>query len=62
MNRDRFGREMGAIDNKGLLGICAGCGVDETEWQGNHGQGYKQDGHMYCCQDCAEDIECSCNF
>jgi hypothetical protein len=40
--------------------ICVGCGMERSEWKGNHGQGQIKNGRIYCCRDCAEDIECTC--
>jgi hypothetical protein len=42
--------------------VCAGCGMERSEWKGNQGKGYIKDGSIYCCRDCAEDIECTCGI
>ena len=39
-----------------------GCGMERSEWKGNNGKGYYEDGVAYCCRDCAEDIECACGL
>lgn len=40
--------------------ICSGCGLEKKEWQGNRGQGYRQEGDAYCCIGCAEGAGCTC--
>lgn len=42
--------------------ICVGCGMESSEWKGNQGKGYSKNGRIYCCRDCAEDIECTCGI
>src|SRR5215217_6782471 len=39
---------------------CPACGMPKSDWQANHGQGYIKDGHIYCCQGCAEGTGCTC--
>jgi hypothetical protein len=41
--------------------ICVGCGTEESEWKGNQGKGYMKEGQVFCCKDCAEGIECTCD-
>jgi hypothetical protein len=36
---------------------CPGCGMFQSDWPG---QGHTRDGLAYCCQDCAEGVQCSC--
>jgi hypothetical protein len=40
--------------------VCAGCGLEQHLWKGNKGKGYPQDGEHYCCQPCADEIDCAC--
>jgi hypothetical protein len=42
--------------------ICAGCGIHKICWRENNGEGYSKDEEIYCCRDCAEEIECICNL
>jgi hypothetical protein len=60
MDRGRSEREIDDIDEEETEDICAGCGMERSEWKGNRGRGYTKNGQIYCCQDCAEDIECNC--
>jgi hypothetical protein len=39
---------------------CPGCGIERSEWKGNNGQGVPKNGETYCCQDCADGIDCTC--
>jgi hypothetical protein len=39
---------------------CPGCGMDRSEWKGNMGQGVPKDGETYCCQGCADGVDCTC--
>jgi hypothetical protein len=45
-----------------LEDICGGCGVESSAWKGNQGKGYIKNGCLYCCRDCADDIECTCGM
>lgn len=38
---------------------CVECGMEEREWQGNQGRGYRKEGEWCCCEGCAEDV-CPC--
>jgi hypothetical protein len=60
MARDRSEGEVDDIDDGGIEDICAGCGVGSSEWKGNQGRGYMKNRQVYCCHDCAENIECNC--
>ena len=40
--------------------VCTGCGMSRSDWKGNDGRGYAEDGIYYCCQECAEGSECTC--
>jgi hypothetical protein len=62
MARGGLEEELDDIDNRGIEGICAGCGIESSEWKGNHGRGFTKNGQVYCCRDCAEDIECNCRM
>jgi len=42
--------------------ICAGCGMERSEWKGNNGEGFTKNAIDYCCMDCAEGIECDCGI
>jgi hypothetical protein len=42
--------------------VCIGCGMHKSSWKGNNRGGYAKDGERYCCQDCAEGIECTCSL
>jgi hypothetical protein len=50
------------IDESEMEDICVGCGMEKSEWKGNEGKGYMKDGQMFCCEDCAEGIECTCGL
>ena len=39
---------------------CANCGISDGEWLENDGQGYRQGDATYCCQECAEQLDCAC--
>lgn len=41
-----------------IEGICVGCGMHNNSWSANNAIGYLKGEEMYCCQDCAEGIEC----
>jgi len=41
--------------------VCAECGLEEVVWRGNDGEGYLLEGQWYCCQDCAEGMDCACH-
>mgnify|MGYP003395509155 CR=1 FL=1 len=38
---------------------CPVCGMEEKAWA-DHGQGYRQEGELYCCRGCAADTGCTC--
>jgi hypothetical protein len=66
---DRDTEEMEEIDEEELdeaegeedmEETCVGCGLDRSEWKGNRGQGVVKDGETYCCQGCADGVDCSC--
>jgi hypothetical protein len=40
--------------------VCAGCGLEQHSWKGNRGKGYPRSGERYCCQACADELECAC--
>ena len=40
--------------------VCPGCGLAQQSWKGNKGKGYPRGGERYCCQPCADEIECAC--
>jgi hypothetical protein len=50
------------IDELEVEDICAGCGTEESEWKGNEGKGHMKGGKIFCCKDCAEEIECTCGL
>jgi hypothetical protein len=63
MIRDEPEREVAELDNiaDGLIeDICSGCGIESSKWKGNQGRGYMKNGQIYCCRDCAADVECNC--
>lgn len=41
---------------------CPGCGMLQDQWRAYRGEGYlaPDDGEIYCCQGCAEDMGCVC--
>jgi hypothetical protein len=45
-----------AVDEEG----CARCGLEPQAWQGSNGKGYTKGGTWYCCQLCADELECPC--
>ena len=42
--------------------VCAGCGLEQHVWKGNRGKGYARDGERYCCQPCADELDCACQY
>lgn len=40
--------------------ICEECGIPESEWKANNGEGYARHNVRYCCQGCFLGIGCSC--
>jgi hypothetical protein len=40
--------------------VCAGCCLERHLWKGSKGKGYPRDGERYCCQPCADELECAC--
>ena len=42
------------MDTMESVKTCPNCGMESRDWKGNDGQGYEQDGNMYCCEGCAE--------
>ena len=49
-----------AEDMEDMEETCAGCGMDRSEWKGNRGQGVSKNGEIYCCQGCADGVDCTC--
>jgi hypothetical protein len=41
---------------------CAGCGIHQSHWKENSGEGYSKGEEIYCCRDCADGVECTCNL
>lgn len=39
---------------------CAHCGMVQDEW--GIPEGYKKGGEIYCCEGCALDTGCTCEF
>jgi hypothetical protein len=39
---------------------CPNCGMAQSQWKGNNGQGVSQAGQTYCCQGCASGAGCTC--
>jgi hypothetical protein len=39
---------------------CAKCGMPQSQWQGNAGQGMQVGDKTYCCQGCATGTGCTC--
>jgi len=39
---------------------CMRCGMQQSEWKGNSGQGVSHNGQTFCCQGCAENTGCTC--
>lgn len=33
---------------------CPNCGMEQSEWKGNGGQGVEKDGQTYCCEGCRD--------
>jgi hypothetical protein len=50
------------VDELEMEEICVGCGTEESEWKGNQGKGYMKNKQVFCCKDCAEEIECICGL
>jgi hypothetical protein len=46
------GQSMGAPQ------VCAGCGMEKSEWTG---QGYDLGAKRYCCEGCADGTGCTCD-
>jgi hypothetical protein len=47
-------------DDEEMEETCPGCGMERSEWKGNNGQGVHQNGETYCCQGCADGVDCTC--
>jgi hypothetical protein len=62
MSREGVEKELDDTDDWMAEDICAGCGIESSEWQGNQGKGFMKNDQLYCCRDCAEDIECNCQL
>lgn len=48
--------------NPGSMGapqaqMCAGCGMERSEWSG---EGYELANKRYCCEGCADGTGCTC--
>ena len=39
---------------------CPGCGMEQADWRGNNGAGFKMGEKTYCCQGCATGTGCTC--
>lgn len=39
---------------------CPRCGMEETSWTANLGDGYPKSEKLYCCQGCADGGRCVC--
>jgi len=39
---------------------CPNCGLVQSCWVGNNGQGFKLGDQTYCCQGCATGTGCTC--
>ena len=52
--------EMDEDEDLEMDDTCPGCGLERSEWKGNEGQGVSKDGETYCCQSCADGIDCTC--
>ena len=39
---------------------CSRCGLEPHAWKGSQGKGYARGGGYYCCQLCADELECPC--
>lgn len=39
---------------------CANCGMPQTAWMGNNGQGVQVGDKTYCCMGCATGTGCTC--
>lgn len=39
---------------------CPRCGMVQSDWRGNGGQGVERDGERYCCDGCADGTGCTC--
>jgi hypothetical protein len=42
--------------------LCVGCGTTRHSWKGSNRRGYLKGEEKYCCHDCAEGIECTCDL
>jgi hypothetical protein len=40
--------------------VCMGCGLERRLWKGHKGKDYPRGGEWYCCQMCADELECLC--
>jgi hypothetical protein len=63
--RGELGRENNdscSIEEIDWEDICSGCGTQRSEWKGSEGKGYMKNERIYCCRNCAEDIECRCGM
>lgn len=40
---------------------CAKCGMPQTKWTGNLGEGIAQGDLMFCCEGCAHSRDCICD-
>ena len=48
------------VEAKQTERTCPNCGMPKSQWKGNYGQGYQQQGETYCCEGCAENVGCGC--
>jgi hypothetical protein len=48
--------DIAAVEEEG----CARCGLEPHAWKGHKGQGYRRGREWYCCQLCADELECPC--
>lgn len=39
---------------------CPNCGMPQSAWLGNGGQGFQMGDKTYCCQGCATGTGCTC--
>ena len=49
-----------AVDTACVEDGCARCGLEPRAWKGHNGKGYPRGGEWYCCQMCADELECPC--
>ncbi len=55
-------KESGTWGKKSVGGeVCRNCGMAQSEWKGNQGQGWwMSEGEPYCCEGCARTRGCTC--